>query len=194
MQTTPKADLLYEFLRHHLMELEQSSGSGGVVEYPGFQISPRDYLRFAEAELGHQDVERRINCVAHLKRAIDCEMDTFLYTFNLLTLTRERGLGFETKLNFLRDVALFSSRSLARFNNIRNRVEHEYRVPEIDDLEVFFDLAQAFVAVLESAILIFVNHAEEHYFIEPESEGAAEQLVQGVGMAEIYLYSRCSGF
>lgn len=35
---------------------------------------------------------------------------------------------------------------------MRNRLEHHYEVPKIEDVEVYFDLVAAFVSVVESVI------------------------------------------
>lgn len=156
-----KSELLKRFVVTYLERLHEEGSTGkGPLPRPDFKLTARDYLRYVEQELSGPDIQRRINCVTNLKRAAECQVDTFLYTYNLLDLARKRRLGFDKKLEFIERVGLFSSRSLARFNTIRNKVEHEYQEPEIPDLEVYFDLVQVLVSVLESTHL-FLLHAYE---------------------------------
>lgn len=134
-----------------------SGGSGSDPQIPKFDLYAQDYLAFAEGELdaflpSDSDCMHLINCVAHLKRALDCQIDTFFHAFNLLKVFRNRNLKFEKKLDFLESIGVFSSRSLERLNTVRNRMEHDFSIPKIADIEVYFDLVSAFVAVLQRTI------------------------------------------
>jgi hypothetical protein len=175
----------FEMLRNFLMDYAQSlsyyEGDGVYPRFPEFELYARDYLHFAELEIAQfkQDsselTHKRhlINCIAYLKRAIDCATDTFLVTFNLLTTFNKRNLSLSTKLAFLQEASVFSSYTLSRLNTIRNEMEHEYRIPKVHELEVYFDLASAFVAVLELNMTfasnkrsIFVVFSDKGEFIE----------------------------
>ncbi|HEV7643372.1 MAG TPA: hypothetical protein VGO50_05450 [Pyrinomonadaceae bacterium] len=149
-----KSERLRELLLSKLALLEGDFGSSDALPAPEYELTPRDYLRFAESELSGTTDHNLINCVGHLKRALDCQLDTFLHMFNLLQLFRKRNLKFEKKLEFLTAAGVFSSRSLARLNTIRNRMEHDYEVPKIADIESYFDLTTAFVSVLELTALL----------------------------------------
>src|SRR5207253_10026501 len=98
-----------------------------------------------------------INCLSHLKRAMDCQVDTFLHCYNLFKLFSNRNLGFGKKLDFLRATGVFNSKTLARLNTIRNRMEHRYELPTVQDIEVYYDLVAAFVAVLDRTIVVIPN-------------------------------------
>jgi hypothetical protein len=165
MPETIKSDELRDFVVENLSRMYRSGGGGAEPDLPRFELTARDYLQFAEQELVGTSVRNRINCVSHLKRAADCQLDTFLHVYNLFSLVKTANLKFDAKLAFLRDIALFSSRSLSRFNEIRNRIEHDYHAPAVTDLEVFYDLVQAFVSVLELASLLLANNAQTDYDI-----------------------------
>lgn len=147
------SDKLRDFLRNHLEELSIMVQPGNP-ELPEFELYARDFLRFAELELNQNLESSLINCVGHLKRAIDCQLDVFLRVYGLDKVFNKNNLKFEKKLDFLRDVRVFSSRSLTRLNTIRNKMEHSYEVPKIQEIEIYFDLVSAFVAVLERTILL----------------------------------------
>ena len=54
-------------------------------------------------------------------------------------------------------MGIFNSRSLEKLNLIRNKVEHEYAAPKVEDLEVYFELVQAFVYALDGFIYMLAS-------------------------------------
>jgi len=160
-----KSDELREFIIKYLDWFCPDSGSGSLPKLPVFDLCSQDYLEYAEQEmLAFQNGQKRyptnahlINCLAHLKRAIDCQLDTFLHVFNLYNIFSERNLKFEKKLDFLGAIGIFSPRSLTRLNSIRNKMEHEFEIPKIVDIEVYYDLTSAFVAILQKILLLTLD-------------------------------------
>ena len=144
--------------------------SGRQPNFPDFELHARDYLHFCEDELSKNTTSGLINCISHLKRAMDCQLDTFLFSFNLLKLFTDNNLKFERKLEFLKATGIFSSQSLIRLNKIRNKVEHEYQMPMIQDIEVYYDLVSAFVAVLESVMIAINSNLEMELVVDEESD------------------------
>ena len=57
---------------------------------------------------------------------------------------------------------LYRSKSLKKLNQFRNRLEHHYEIPEIEDVEVYFDLVVAFVGLIEGSLPAVGNHAESY--------------------------------
>ena len=117
-----------------------------------FEVQPRDYLGFAENSLKVNNVESTINTITHLKRALDCQVETFLSTHNLLNIIKKKrsSISMAKKLGFVGTLGLFSSESLIRLNSMRNKIEHEFYVPQISDLNIFFDLTFAFIIIAEN--------------------------------------------
>ena len=138
-----------EQMRFQLEEMKPTS-----LDFPSFEVTPFDYIVFAEKALKTDSLESRINCVSHLKHAIDCELDTFLHILNLDTLLhilnpkRDKASVAE-KIGITGRIGVFNSRSLVKLNQIRNKMEHAYVEPEIQDLEVYSELVQAFVYALD---------------------------------------------
>src|SRR5438105_15457877 len=126
-----KSEQLRKIVLDNLDSLQGDGGSYSTNNPPDFELSAHDYLEFAEKELEVNTYHNLINCVGHLKRALDCQLDTFLHVFNLFDLFRKRNLKFEKKLEFLKAAGVFNSRSLARLNTIRNRMEHDYEIPKV---------------------------------------------------------------
>lgn len=124
-----------------------------VSDPPGFEILPREYLSYAEVELAQDDARSRINCITHLKRALECQIDTFLHAWCLRSYVKNKRMLLHAKLELLKSLGLLNARSVTRFNQIRNKVEHEYARPNTQDLDIYFDLVSALVAILERAVV-----------------------------------------
>jgi hypothetical protein len=141
-----------DFLRSNLNHLNHLGGGGISPNFPEFDLMPHNYLAYANIALSDSSDANRINCISHLKRAVECEADTFFYLLQI-----SRRWNFPQKLEALERLELMPSRSIVHLNRIRNKVEHEYSVPEIDDLSVYFDLVAGFVAAIESAIYMLLT-------------------------------------
>jgi hypothetical protein len=156
---TPK-EALKAVILEFLERLQPSSGMGHSGHIPEFDYYPMDYLEFAELNLNRyfQAVSERdkenelIACLSNLKRALDCQIECFLESWNLREECRKNNLGLDKKLSFLAEAGLFSSRTIRRFTEVRNRFEHDFQKPQIQDLESLYDLVQAFVAILQNAM------------------------------------------
>lgn len=152
--SSPKYQQVVEFLGRNLAELSEDGGSGSPLDFPSFDLMPFDYLEFAEEELEKDTPAARINCVAHLKRAVECELDTLLGVLNL----SKHVQTFPKKLEFAGAVGIVSPRSLAKLNKMRNRMEHEYAILELEELDIYFDLASSFVHTLEGYIFMLYGN------------------------------------
>jgi len=162
---TEQANELKELLKENVYNLTVCGGSGKIVGLPEYEIHPRDFLLFAEDEIGDLKSNKSIiNCVSNLKRAIDCQIDIFLFALNLQKHYKDKRLGIDRKLGFIEKCGLFSKTSLSTINTIRNKLEHHYQLPKIDHIHIYFDLVTAFITVLENAISI----AGDNYEVEFE--------------------------
>ena len=72
-----KSEQLKSFIKDNISYFEGIGGAWDIVEAPIFELYARDYLKFAQEELEKKTVVSLINCVSHLKRATDCQIDTF---------------------------------------------------------------------------------------------------------------------
>jgi hypothetical protein len=151
------------FLEKNLLEAQHEGGSGMNPDFPEFDLMPHDYLNFAEEELDKETTASRINCITHLKRAIECERDTFIHVFNIQGLK-----NFPSKLDFADNAGLFSSRSIRRLNQIRNKLEHEYADPSISDLTTYYDVASGLVHSIEGCMFILLHYADSEWSLGNE--------------------------
>jgi hypothetical protein len=167
-------DKLKAYLINNIGSLRRIGGGGGSPQFPVFDLCARDYLTYAEEDLNQyltdKDNRHLINCVLHIKRAIECQLDTFLYVYNLADLFKKRNLGFDKKIDLIKAIGAYSTRTLGRFNTIRNKVEHEYAIPEIAEIELYYDLASAFVAIIEN-IILFVSYNQIEFSTDRDEGG-----------------------
>lgn len=179
------SEKMSNFLLENIQNLFHLGCSGQNLEFPDFQLYAHDFLSYAEKELCERSEHSLINCVSNLKRAAECEMDTFIYACGLDAI-KKKNLGFDAKLEFLKDIGIFSSRTLSRFNTIRNKLEHEYEVPDIEDIDVYYDLVSALVAVIQGTkyILSFGSNLELGIL----GDGDKDEFVGGLDIG--YDYSK----
>lgn len=172
---------LKEILEHLIKmypELEHESGLGANLAFPDFDLLPQDYLKFAEDSLKGENSQEKINCVSNLKRAMECEMDTFFHVLGILPLFKKRNLGFDKKLEFIGATGLYKSTSLETLNTIRNKIEHEYIVPELEEIALYFELVYAFISVVEGALFMLSSNAEIEYSDNSDKENKYQIAVK----------------
>ncbi|WP_203364700.1 hypothetical protein [Bacillus sp. REN10] len=141
---------------------------------PEYDLFPNDYLLFAEEELdllvkNPENIRLKINCVLHLKRALNCQIDIFYNVFGFTKFLKKKNLGMDSKLHYLDELGLVKSRVMSRFNKIRNKVEHNYKIPSIADIEVYFDLIDSIITNLDKVIFkVGINAGQSREDFESE--------------------------
>lgn len=167
-----KINKLFTFLKNNLEVLKDDVSWGSSFNVPEHDLYARDYLKFSENQILIGTTESLINCVSNLKRAVDCQIDTFFHILTLHDVIKERNLKFDKKLELLEAIGIFSSKSLTKLNAIRNKLEHEYSIPQIAELDLYFDLVSAFISNLETAIIVLTWDEKNLY--TDDSEGKIE--------------------
>lgn len=173
-------EILKDFLLKYIDTLALSGSSGSIAILPDFDYYAMDYLQFAELNfekyyLSTQNLQREnelIGCLSNLKRALDCQIECFLSSWNLRSDFQKKNLGIDKKLAFLSAIGIFSSRTINRFTQIRNKFEHDFHQPQINDLEALFDLVSAFITILQNATSNLISsNVEFEIWNEIEQEG-----------------------
>lgn len=139
-------------------EIECDGSSGSDIDIPIYDISPEEFLDFAENAISSGTKEGIVNAVSNLKRALDCEMDMFFECINLKRIFDKKNLKFEKKTQFLASIGLFPIRTVNKLNLMRNKLEHEYKTPEIYDLYTYYELIWSVVKILDLYLeLLYIN-------------------------------------
>ncbi len=178
------------FIKNHLDSFHGSGKNNPLAVDARFELSPRDYLSYAAEELDKNTPLSLINCVSHLKRALDCQLDSFFHVFNLYDLFKKNNLKVQKKLEFIGAIGFLNSRSLVRLNAIRNKMEHQYTVPDIQDIEVYFDLITALVQLLEYATF---DGAGSDFDIEIEGSKYSSFYIE-YKREEPHIHIRCTSY
>jgi hypothetical protein len=109
----------------------------------GFDISPNEFLKFAESDLIAEYEHHLVNSLSNTKRAIDSQLDSLLIGFGLSE--KSKRWRFPKKIEFLDSVGIISPRILNKINRRRNLLEHEYKNPNKEEVEDALDIATLFV-------------------------------------------------
>lgn len=141
---TPKE--LLDLLNLDKKRLDVQLDSGTTLEF-NFEITANEYLEFAKIDLLNETNHGLINSLSNSKRAIDCEIDSVLCCFGLLS-----RMNFPTKLDLLRNIGVITPRIITKVIKIRNLVEHEFVKPDLEQVLDAFDIATLFVSSLDNSI------------------------------------------
>jgi len=117
-----------------------------------FDFNPKDFLAFAKCDLSCEYSHSLINALSNIKRAIDCQLDSLLYGFGLLQISRAKRWDFPYKSKVLTKIGVISPRILRKINQKRNLLEHEYTKPEAGQVEDAFDVANLFILYTDKFI------------------------------------------
>lgn len=77
-----------------------------------FDISPNDFIKFAEHDLTAQYNHHLVNTLSNTKRAIDSQLDSLLIGFGLSE--RSKKWRFPQKIDFLNKIGVMSPRILTK--------------------------------------------------------------------------------
>ena len=143
--------------------IELDSGSG--TENP-FDLSARDFLRFAKFDFKSNDKKGNINALTNAKRAIDCQIDSAFTIFGIeydkipnssnkiIELSGLKNLDLPHKLKLIQAVDFAPSGLISKTRTLRNKLEHYYKIPEKEEVHDAIELAELFVLSIESHIKI----------------------------------------
>lgn len=151
--------LILEILTYsklNLTELYISREIGTNFEEKQFDISPKDFLRFAKEDLKENNDRGYINSLTNSKRAIDCQIDeTFEIlvnssdNFNPIVKNFLNYFDFEAdipiKLQIINALNLAPSLIISKFRTLRNKLEHFYQKPSIAEVKEALDVADLFI-------------------------------------------------
>ena len=115
-----------------------------IVEIP-FDLKPRDFFNFAIEDLDSHYEHHLINGLSNIKRAIDCQIDSILYTYGLFKKSKKENWYFPKKIDILNNLGIVSPRILTKINRLRNLLEHQYEQPEEEKVTDALDIAELFI-------------------------------------------------
>lgn len=143
---------LHELLRLLNLDLNRLKVEmdGGTSLGYDFDIQANEFIKFAELDLGQDTAHGLVNALSNAKRAIDCQVDTFLGCFGLLSRR-----SFPKKMDLLHEMGRITPRIVNKVINARNYLEHEFKKPNREQVEDTVDIATLFVISLEQELHLF---------------------------------------
>jgi hypothetical protein len=110
-----------------------------------FDVGAHDFLRFGRSDFRTGSLRGRVNALSNAKRAIDCQIDSLLFAFGLLSLSRRQHWNFPAKMKTLKHIGVVTPEILRKIVRRRNVLEHEYHSPGNDEVEDALDIAELFI-------------------------------------------------
>ncbi|NBH86445.1 hypothetical protein D7X88_18540 [bacterium C-53] len=87
-------------------------------------------------------------------------MDMFFESINIKRIFEKKNLKFEKKPQFLANIGLFPIQTINKLNFMRNKLEHEYKTPEIYDLHTYYELVWSVVKILDLYLELLYTNGE----------------------------------
>lgn len=145
-----------------------------------FEITPKDFLRFAKHDLKQNDERGFINSLTNSKRAIDCQVDEALeklgigyqsFSNETTTFLRHFDLNDDIpiKLKIIHALNLAPSLIIFKTRTLRNKLEHIYQMPTHIEAQEALDVADLFIRSIQGKMKIFINDfslTDEHNYNE----------------------------
>lgn len=152
-----KEQILY-FHGYDMNQKRISKRKGTKRKKKASQLSPVDFLRFAQEDLRESSGKRSIvNCLTNCKRAIDCQIDELIRKLGYYPVSRKEKWFFPRKIQFIKDVGIVAPRIIEKVNKLRNDLEHEFKSPTIDKVEDALDIATLFVSYARTVNMPTLN-------------------------------------
>jgi len=140
--------------------------SSAIVLDTPHKITTRDYLNFASEDLKEKKDKRSlVNALSNAKRSLHFQIDLLTKAFGISNLAPKSRLDFPRKLDFCVQCGIVGPQILRKINRLRNIVEHEYYVPELNEVEDFIDITELFIAATDHLLKNFPHQTE---FQSPE--------------------------
>lgn len=137
-----------------------------------FDIEPCDFLSFSKDDYKIKDKKGLVGALSNAKRAIDCQVDWIIsylgYDYlnfdakkypqiKVLIDEFETGVSLHTdssiKLRFIQSLELAPIFLISKIRTIRNKLEHEYILPNEGEVREAIDVAELFINATQNVIV-----------------------------------------
>lgn len=135
---------LLEFIERDDVYKTVSSWNDSPATLP-FELTPQNFMSYAEKDLNEDDVRSRVNALGNIKRAIDCRLDSLIYLFGFYPKAKKENWSFISKTKILNNHKVIAPRILSKINKMRNKLEHDFKIPSHEEVEDALDIAHLFI-------------------------------------------------
>lgn len=110
--------------------------------------SSYDYLSFAKQDLQDGHTSRNlVNSIANAKRALHLRLEDLCLGFGAGNLKKLKR--FPKLIEYVQSCGIVAPGVLRRLNELRNDVEHDYKVPELTEVEIYIDVTELFLSATD---------------------------------------------
>lgn len=149
-----------------------------------FELTPDNFLNFAKDEYKLLDKKGLVGALSNSKRAIDCQIDWIIsyLGFDHLKFNESKypevkllidefehmknnSKDLTMKLRFIQALGIAPTFLISKIRKVRNKLEHEYTLPSIEDVIESIEVAELFINATEN---ILFNKFCTDYFVQNE--------------------------
>lgn len=124
-------------------------------------MHPEDYLAFARADQMDDDAPRSlVNAVGNAKRAFHGRVEMLCDVFGWRHVNGNKRKPFSGRLDFLNACGVISPNILRKLNATRNKVEHDYHVPDKSQVDDYVDVVELFLIATKDLLRKFPESIE----------------------------------
>ncbi|MBC8757124.1 hypothetical protein H2O64_20795 [Kordia sp. YSTF-M3] len=122
-----------------------------------FDISPQEFIKYAELDLSSNYEHNIVNALSNAKRALDSQLDSLLVCLGYYGISQKKYWSFPKKIDLINELGIIAPRVLRKINKQRNLLEHQFIKPDEESVEDFLDITLLFIASTDRFTLKFAN-------------------------------------
>lgn len=154
---------IIDYLAHAEFEVEGTE----FCEYKmSFDITPKDFLDFAELDLTSDLQHKFVNALSNAKRALDCQVICLLDTLGLFEQAEKKRWGLPLKIKALKKTGIIAPRILNKINKTRNLLEHEFTNPNSEQVTDFIDVVALFIEGTKRYLVNYLFFIETAWIVD----------------------------
>ncbi|ENM5903645.1 hypothetical protein I2709_003871 [Vibrio mimicus] len=138
-----------------------------------YDIMPSDYLDFAYIDLKGNDLRSSINALSNAKKAMHLQTEILANEFGYQKIKKKNN--FPSMLEFLEHCGVITASVLQEINSVRNKVEHDYIVPEKSQISIFVDVVKLYLGATDNLLRRFPSN-----IVFPDTDDECDPIVKGV--------------
>ena len=131
--------------------------SGTTTLKTKFDISPQEFINYAELDLSSNYDHNIVNALSNAKRALDSQLDTLLVCLGYYGISQKKYWSFPKKIDLINELGIIAPRVLRKINKQRNLLEHQFIKPKVEVVEDFLDITLLFIGSTDRFTLNFRN-------------------------------------
>ncbi|MEF2485347.1 hypothetical protein V4D09_18905 [Vibrio mimicus] len=140
---------------------------------PNYEILPSEYLNFSYADFKGGDTRSYINALSNAKKAMHLQTEILAEQLGYRKISKKPN--FPSMLDFLTSCGVITALVLNKVNSVRNKSEHDYLIPDKDQVSVFIDAVKLYLGATDNLVHRFPSNV-----IFPDTLNEENEAVKGL--------------